>query len=144
MTRDAILAAIPHRPPFLLIDEIVERTPARIVCRKTFRGDEDFYTGHYPGHPITPGVLLCETALQAGAVLIAGQGAATDGKVPVVTRMNDVRFKHIVRPGETLEIEVALTERLADAFFMKAKVSCSGKVAVRFEFACTLAPAGGN
>ncbi len=139
MTRDAILAAIPHRPPFLLIDEIIERTPTRIVCRKTFRGDEDFYGGHYPGHPITPGVLLCETALQAGAVLIAGQGAAAEGKVPVVTRMNDVRFKHIVRPGETLDIEVELTERLADAFFMKAKVSCAGRVAVRFEFACTLA-----
>ncbi|HEV7221548.1 MAG TPA: hypothetical protein VGN42_02545, partial [Pirellulales bacterium] len=59
--------------------------------------------------------------------------------VPVATRMNDVRFKRIVRPGETIDIEVDLVERLAGAFFLKAKVSCAGKVAVRFEFACTLA-----
>jgi 3-hydroxyacyl-[acyl-carrier-protein] dehydratase len=52
--------------------------------------------------------------------------------------MNDVRFKRPVRPGEAIEIEVELTERLADAFFLKAKVTCEGKVAARFEFACTL------
>jgi 3-hydroxyacyl-[acyl-carrier-protein] dehydratase len=57
-----IEAAIPHRPPFLLIDEIVEQTDNRIVCRKTFSGDEYFFAGHYPGFPITPGVLLCEAA----------------------------------------------------------------------------------
>jgi 3-hydroxyacyl-[acyl-carrier-protein] dehydratase len=138
MTREAILAAIPHRPPFLLIDEIVEQSEKRIVCRKTFSGDEDFYLGHYPGRPITPGVILCEAGLQAGAALVAQCAESLDGRVPVVTRMNDVRFKRIVRPSETIEIEVELTERLADAFFMTARVTCEGKVAVRFEFACTL------
>jgi 3-hydroxyacyl-[acyl-carrier-protein] dehydratase len=138
MSSAEIEAAIPHRPPFLLLDEIVSRTPERIVCRKHFRGDEDFYAGHYPGYPLTPGVLLCEAAMQAGAVLLAAHAPA-DGRVPVATRMNDVRFKRMVRPGETIEIEVELVERLADAFFLKAKVNCGGKSAVRFEFACTLA-----
>ncbi|HEV3022943.1 MAG TPA: hypothetical protein VGX76_10760, partial [Pirellulales bacterium] len=64
--------------------------------------------------------------------------------LPVATRMNDVRFKRMVRPGETIEIEVDLVERLADAFFLKAKVTCKEKVAVRFEFACTLAPPPGD
>jgi 3-hydroxyacyl-[acyl-carrier-protein] dehydratase len=135
-----IHAAIPHREPFLLIDEIVSRTDTRIVCRKRFAGDEGFYAGHYPHFPLTPGVLLCEAAMQAGAVLLSASIPADGNSVPVATRMNDVRFKRPVRPGETIEIEVELTERLADAFFLKAKVTCDGKVAVRFEFACALMP----
>ena len=133
-----IHAAIPHRAPFLFIDEIVSRDDRRIVCRKTFRGDEFFYQGHYPQSPVTPGVLLCEAAMQAGALLLAGRFGEKSG-VPVATRMNDVRFKRPVRPGETIEIEVELIERLADAFFLKAKVTCGQRVAVRLEFACTLA-----
>jgi 3-hydroxyacyl-[acyl-carrier-protein] dehydratase len=138
MNRSDIEAAIPHRPPFLLIDEVVERSEKRIICRKTFHSDEYFYAGHYPGQPLTPGVLLCEAAMQAGAILLSQHVGDLQG-VPVATRMNDVRFKRIVRPGETIEIEVDLVERLADAFYLKAKVLCQGKVAVRFEFACTLA-----
>lgn len=133
-----IHAAIPHRAPFLFIDEVVERDDGRIVCRKTFRGDEFFYQGHYPQFPITPGVLLCEAAMQAGALLLSGRFGNKSG-VPVATRMNDVRFKRVVRPGETIEIEVELVERLAEAFFLKAKVSCERRIAVRLEFACTLA-----
>jgi 3-hydroxyacyl-[acyl-carrier-protein] dehydratase len=137
-SRHEIESAIPHRPPFLFLDEIVERSENRIVCRKTFQGDEFFYEGHYPGRPLTPGVILCEAAMQAGAVLLSPRMAAKSG-APVATRIGDVRFKRIVRPGETIDIEVELIERLADAFYLKAKVTCGGKVAVRFEFACTVA-----
>jgi 3-hydroxyacyl-[acyl-carrier-protein] dehydratase len=139
MSLDRILAAIPHRPPFLLLDEIVEWNDGRILCRKTFTGREDFYAGHYPSQPITPGVLLCEAAMQAGAVLLSKHVDPSKGGVPVATRMNDVRFKRIVRPGDTIDIEVTLNERLADAFFLTGKVTVAGKPAVRFEFACTLA-----
>jgi 3-hydroxyacyl-[acyl-carrier-protein] dehydratase len=137
MSRDEITAAIPHRDPFLLVDEIVERSEARIVCTKTFTGAEDFFAGHYPGHPLVPGVLLCEAAMQSGGILLARHLAAEEGRIPVATRMNDVRFKRMVLPGETIRIEVDLVERLADAFFLKAKVTVGGAVAVRFEFACT-------
>ncbi|MGE3410515.1 MAG: 3-hydroxyacyl-ACP dehydratase FabZ family protein [Pirellulales bacterium] len=140
MTLAAIQAAIPHRPPFLLVDEIVRQEDASIHCRKHFAGDEYFFAGHYPDYPIVPGVLLCEAAMQAGAILLSRQTAAAGpGRVPVATRMNDIRFKRIVRPGETIDIEVELTERLADAFFLKGKVSVEGKVAARLEFACTVA-----
>ena len=138
MTLAEIHAAIPHREPFLLLDEIVEQSDGRIVCRKRFTGEEFFYAGHYPDYPLTPGVLLCEAAMQAGAVLLA-RHVPSGGRVPVATRMNDARFKRMVRPGETIEIEVDLVERLADAFFLKAKVTCGGKLAARLEFACTLA-----
>ena len=139
MTRQDILDAIPHRDPFLLVDEILERSDSRIVGTKVFGSDDWFFAGHYPGHPLVPGVLLCEAAMQCGAILLAQHFGDIEGKVPVATRMNDVRFKRMVRPGEKLLLEVELTERLADAFFLKAKVTVDGKVAVRFEFACTAA-----
>jgi len=138
MNQDQIQAAIPHRPPMLLVDEVVEQDESRIVCRKTFRPDEFFFQGHYPGHPLVPGVILCESAMQAGAVLLAKFVQGTEG-VPVATRLNEVKFKRMIRPGETIQIEVTLQERLADAFFMQARVTCDGKLAVRFDFACTIA-----
>ena len=139
MNHQEILAAIPHRDPFLLVDEILEKTDSRIVGCKTFSGSEWFFAGHYPGYPLVPGVLLCEAAMQCGAILLSSQFSNAGGRVPVATRMNDVRFKRMVRPGEKIVMEVDLKERLADAFFLTAKVTVDGKVAVRFEFACTAA-----
>ena len=141
MSREQIYQAIPHREPFLLVDEIVDWTDSRIECTKRFTGDEDFFAGHYPDFPLVPGVLLCEAAMQCGAILLSRHFADVEDKVPVATRMNDVRFKRIVRPGETIRMEIELTEQLASAFFLKAKVTVDGKVAVRFQFACTAAPA---
>ena len=66
-----ILALIPHRPPFLFVDEIVAESADGLVARRTLRAEEDFYSGHYPGAPITPGVLLCEAVFQTGALLMA-------------------------------------------------------------------------
>ncbi len=140
MSREEILAAIPHRDPFLLVDEIVEREERRIVCRKTFSPDEPFYRGHYPHFPVTPGVLLCEASMQAGAILLAPFVEQQEAGVPVATRANNIRFKQMVRPGDTITIEVQLEERLADAFFLKAHVKCQGKTAARLDFACAMVP----
>ena len=162
MSLDAIQAAIPHREPFLLVDEIVEQTDTRIVCRKRFTGDEFWYRGHYPDFPITPGVLLCEAAMQAGAVLLAsrvgrvrethqdtgppagGSRASTHpthsvDAVPVVTRMNNVKFKSMVRPGDAVELDVTLKEQLGSAFYMEARVVNGDTTAVTFDFVCKLA-----
>lgn len=137
MSQAEILAAIPHRPPMLLLDEIVERAENRIVCAKTFRADEFFFQGHYPDYPLVPGVILVEAAMQAGAVLVSS--IPLDGGVPVATRVNDVKFKKMIRPGDTVKLEVTLNERLSDAFFMSAKVACEGKTAATFNFAVTAA-----
>ena len=143
MTSDEIRAAIPHREPFLLIDSVIEREKDRIVCERTFQADEYFFAGHFPGRPIVPGVLLCEAAMQAGAVLLSSGEGLPDGAIPVATRMTNVRFKRMVQPGDVLRIEVRLNERLADAFFLSAKVSRHDGVVARLEFACTMAPAEG-
>jgi 3-hydroxyacyl-[acyl-carrier-protein] dehydratase len=140
MSLDEIYAAIPHRPPFLLVDEVVRRDEQRIVCRKTFRPDEWYFAGHYPGHPIVPGVILCEAAMQAGAILLAQFVPTLDRGLPVAARMRDVRFKRIVRPGETIEIEVELTERVSKAWYLAAKVTCENQLAARLDFACAIAP----
>jgi 3-hydroxyacyl-[acyl-carrier-protein] dehydratase len=137
MSREQILAAIPHRPPMLLIDEVVEWEQERIVCKKTFDKDEWFFQGHYPDFPLVPGVILCEVAMQAGAVLLS-KHAKGDG-VPVAGRLNDVKFKRMIRPGDTILIETSLDDRLADAFFLSSKVTCEGKPAVTLSFAVTIA-----
>ncbi len=138
MTDALTLDAIPHRPPFLFVDEIVELSQDRIVTTKRTDGSEEFYQGHYPGKPIMPGVLICEACFQAGALLIAsriGSIAASEG-VPVVTRISDVRFKRIVKPGDTLCVEASLDEEIDNAYYLTARATVDGKLAARVSFAC--------
>lgn len=143
LTREEICELIPHRDPFLWIDEVTAESANRLTARKFVCPDLDVFRGHYPGQPVLPGVLLCEAAMQAGAVLIARQAgdAPLPGRVPVATRINNVKFRQMVRPGDQLVIDVELTERLADAFFFKATIKVEGKTAAQLDFACTLAPA---
>ena len=101
---------IPHRPPFLFIDEIVSEASDSLVGRRTWRADEDFYRGHYPGEPITPGVLLCESVFQTAACFMALKARAAGAKpgegVPLIAKIGDVRFRTPVYPGDTVLIEV--------------------------------------
>ena len=138
MSRAEIEAAIPHRSPMLLLDEIVERGENLIRCKKTFQADEFFFQGHYPDYPLVPGVILCEAAMQAGAVLLSETVRGVEG-VPVAGRLSDVKFKKMVRPGDTIEIETRLNERVASAFFLSSKVICDGKTAATLDFVVTLA-----
>ena len=137
MSREQIEQSIPHRPPMLLVDEIVSQTDDSIVTRKTFHPEEFFLQGHYPGQPIVPGVILCEATVQSGAVLLSGLAAGKSG-VPVLTRMNEVKFRRVVRPGETIEMTVKLNERLGDAYFLTGTAKVDGQAAVRLEFACAI------
>jgi 3-hydroxyacyl-[acyl-carrier-protein] dehydratase len=137
MSREQIEQAIPHRPPMLLVDEIVSRTEDTIVTKKTFRPEEFFLQGHYPGQPIVPGVILCEATVQSGAVLLSSLTTGVSG-VPVLTRMNEVKFRRVVRPGETIEMTVKLNERLGDAYFLTGTAKVDGQTAARLEFACAI------
>lgn len=141
MSIQEIHDSIPHREPFLLVDKIVERSEDRIVCRKTFREDEWFYAGHYPAFPITPGVLLCEAAMQAGAILLSQHESPSEGDIPVAAGLNNVRFRRMVKPGDTIEIEVKLTNRVSKAWFLSGRVYCGGELAARLEFVCAIAQA---
>jgi len=132
---------IPHRPPFLFVDEVLEQTPESIRTRRTWRSEEFFYEGHYPGNPLTPGVLLCEACFQTGAILLATNareaGDNTEG-TPVLSRIGEAKFKQMVRPGDTIEIEATLKEAHGKFNFMRAVVRKDGKVAMTVEFALAL------
>jgi 3-hydroxyacyl-[acyl-carrier-protein] dehydratase len=128
---------IPHRPPFLFVDEIVGESETGLVSRRTFRADEDFYRGHYPGAPITPGVLLCEAVFQTGALYLARRMAAT-GKpegVPLLAKINDVRFRNSVFPGDTITIEVKLKDLVAGFYMMHGSIHCGEKRVLTVDFA---------
>jgi 3-hydroxyacyl-[acyl-carrier-protein] dehydratase len=141
VNRAEIEQCIPHRDPFLWLDEVTEISSSRIVARKHLSEQLPVFQGHYPNFPVFPGVLQCESCFQAGAVLISRLVPTGTNEVPVVTRVNNVQFRRMLRPGETIEIEVELTERVSNAFYLKGKVSVDGKVSARLEFVCTAAPA---
>ena len=103
-----IEAILPHREPFLLIDEVVELEPGeRVVARKTVRPDEWYLAGHFPGRPVMPGVLIVEAMAQTGAVAVLSQ-EENRGRLALFAGIDDVRFKRIVEPGDELELECTL------------------------------------
>ena len=109
--RAEIEAILPHREPFLLIDEIVElELGVRAVARKTVREDEWYLKGHFPGRPIMPGVLIVEAMAQTGAVAVLSE-EENRGRLALFAGIDDVRFKRLVLPGDELELTCVL-ERL--------------------------------
>ena len=139
MNTDEIKDCIPHRSPFLWLDTVTEITESRIVATKHLPADLPVFQGHYPQFPVFPGVLQCEACFQAGAVLISKVAEVVDGQVPVVTRQNNTQFRRLIRPGETIQVEVELTERVSNAFYLKGRVSVDGKVTARLDFVCSSA-----
>ena len=135
---EEILNAIPHRPPFLFVDRIVELSGTKIRTTKEIRPDEPVFEGHYPGQPIMPGALICESIFQTGAVLLSKMMGGVGKGVPVLTRINNAKFKSIVKPGSTLDIEAELVEKVSNAYYMKGKASVAGRTSVTVEFTVTL------
>lgn len=127
-----IIDVIPQRPPFLFVDKITSLEDKKITTTLHLTGEEDFFKGHFPGNPIMPGVLLQEALFQTGAALMSTQDG---GGLGVVTRVQNAKFKNMVRPGDTLTMEVELTESIANASYMKGTTRVDGKVVLVIEFA---------
>ncbi len=146
MASEEILNSIPHRPPFLFVDEVVEQTDETLIAKRYVSETEAFFEGHYPGNPIMPGVLISEAVFQAGAIflnrLLAKELAAEPDMVPVLTKISDARFKSIVRPKDTLLITVVYKEKMGRFIFMDGSVKTEdGRKVMTVSFSVALAKA---
>ena len=132
---------IPHRPPFLWVDSILEHKDSSILTEKKIADDLDVFQGHYPQHPILPGVLLCEALFQTGALLVSlllKDGDTLPSGVPVITRVENTKFKRPVGPGDIIRMHVTLKETFSGVWFLKGILRVKEKVAVKSNFCCTL------
>jgi 3-hydroxyacyl-[acyl-carrier-protein] dehydratase len=146
MATDEILQAIPHRPPFLFVDEVVEQSEESLTAKRHVSESEAFFEGHYPGNPIMPGVLISEAVFQTGAIfltrMLADQLEEDPDMVPVLTKIADARFKSIVGPGDDLYITVTLKEKMGRFIFMNGAVkNGQGKRVMTVTFSVALAKA---
>ena len=129
--REEIEAILPHREPFLLIDEVLELEPGeRVVARKTVREDEWYLAGHFPGRPVMPGVLIVEGMAQTGAAAVLSQ-EENRGRLALFAGIADVRFKRIVEPGDELVFECTLEAVRGPVGKGKATARVDGQLAAR-------------
>lgn len=145
LDKKAIADIIPHRDPFLLVDRVIALDTDSLQAEYTVDSSSDLFTqifpGHYPGNPITPGVILCEIIFQAGAILMGSRIQQLEGELqgsPVVTRIRDARFKSMVKPGDKLEISVEFEDSVSSAYYLKGSIRVDGRLAVRVAFTCAL------
>jgi 3-hydroxyacyl-[acyl-carrier-protein] dehydratase len=131
LDRAAIEAILPHREPFLLIDEVLELEPGeRVVARKRVRGDEWFFRGHFPGRPVMPGVLIVEAMGQRGAVAVLSE-EENRGRIALFAGIDDTRFKRIVEPGDELQLECTLEQVRGPIGKGRARATVDGQLAAR-------------
>jgi len=129
--RREIEEIIPHREPFLLLDEVTEIEPGRrVVARKVVREDEWYLAGHFPGRPIMPGVLMVEAMAQAGAIAVLSQ-EENRGKLALFAGIDDIRFKRLVEPGDELELTCEIERLRGPVGRGKATATVDGELAVR-------------
>lgn len=131
MRREEIMQILPHRDSMLLLDDVTE-TNGEAVGHYHVRGDEFFLNGHFPGNPIVPGVILCEILAQSACVLLKDQ--MTEGKLPVYTVLNHVKFRSPVRPGDTVETRCHLKRVKHPFYFAEGTVTVDGRLCTSAEF----------
>jgi 3-hydroxyacyl-[acyl-carrier-protein] dehydratase len=130
----AIQEILPHRPPFLLVDRIIELAPRQyIVGIKQVTINEPFFQGHFPGTPVMPGVLVVEALAQVGAILVLREFDDRAQKLVLLSGFNDARFRHPVVPGDTLRLEVTALRTGSRVQKMRGAAKVEGRTVVEVE-----------
>ncbi len=136
-----IMAILPHRYPFLLIDRIVELTPKqRIVALKNVTINESHFQGHFPGYPIMPGVLIVEAMAQAGCVLLLREFEDHAEKLVVFTGIEEAKFRRAVGPGDQVRVEVDVLQWSRRGGRMRGNAFVDGKLACAATITCQVVP----
>jgi len=131
--KEQIKEIIPHRDPFLLIDEVLEmKDGTSIKARKYIKEDDFWFKGHFPQQPVTPGVLMIEMLAQAGAVVILSKPEFA-GKIALFAGIDNAKFRRQVVPGDVLDLEVEIIKIKGPVGVGKAVASVDGKTAVSCE-----------
>ncbi len=135
MTQEEIKQILPHRDNMLLLDEVTEEDGAA-HGKLRIRGDEWFLRGHFPGSPVVPGVILCEILAQSVCVLLRGE--MSEGKLPLYTGLNNVRFKSPVVPGDLFETRCRVTRVKRPFYFAEGEGYVDGRLCIKAEFSFAL------
>jgi 3-hydroxyacyl-[acyl-carrier-protein] dehydratase len=143
LDRAQLEALLPHRPPFLLVDEVDELEPGvSCVARRTLRDDDFWFAGHFPGNPVMPGVLIVEALAQTATVAAASTAMDADGdadagsmagKIGLFAGIDKVRFKRVVKPGDTMRLEAEIIAVHGPVGRAKVKATVDGQLACRGE-----------
>ncbi len=140
MDMAAIQAVLPHRYPFLFVDRVVEMEPMkRLVALKSVTMNEPFFAGHFPGHPVMPGVLILEALAQAAGLLVkSSMTGSVQDKVTYLMAIDGARFRRPVLPGDRLELRVEVLKHKGDVWKEKGTALVDGEVAAEAEFMAML------
>jgi beta-hydroxyacyl-ACP dehydratase FabZ len=134
-----ILKVLPQRYPFLLVDRIIETDgTTHMVGLKNVTINEPFFQGHFPEHPVMPGVLLVEALAQVGAVLLLSRDETRDAKLVYFSGIDKCRFRQPVVPGDQLRMEVTVLKQRDRYYKMKGQALVDGNVAVEAELSCSV------
>ena len=131
-----IIRRLPHRYPFLLVDRVVELVDGeRVVAVKSVSANEPFFSGHFPGRPIMPGVLICEALVQAGGLLACcSTDGVSEGRGVVLVGLEHVRFRRPVVPGDQLRLEVELVHKHRPLWKLRGRAVVEDNVAAEAVF----------
>jgi 3-hydroxyacyl-[acyl-carrier-protein] dehydratase len=127
---------LPHRPPFLFVDEIVQADTQKITARHVFTEREFFFAGHFPQYPVVPGVILIETMAQSGGAGLRKLGILGDGALFFLATVDKVKFRRQVRPGDEAVLEITNLRVSSRMIKQSGKCTVDGEIAAEAEWMC--------